>query len=155
MNIKKFFPEKAFWKMVLTFAIPIAMQNMSSAILGIIDVSVISNMGETAVAAGFLMFRFEITADGYFQWILYAAAVAVIVLVIVIVIIFSPPVFLTANKKTAVIFFKKLPQLSISATNHNPHENTKQSLNIYPSISYENIIPMQMSTYRIIPKQVL
>lgn len=51
MNVKKFFPEKAFWKMVLTFAIPIAMQNMSSAILGIIDVSVISNMGETAVAA--------------------------------------------------------------------------------------------------------
>lgn len=37
--------------MVLSFSIPIAMQNMSSAILGIIDVSVISNMGETAVAA--------------------------------------------------------------------------------------------------------
>lgn len=48
---KNIFPEKAFWKMVLSFSIPIAMQNMSSAILGIIDVSVISNMGETAVAA--------------------------------------------------------------------------------------------------------
>lgn len=48
---KNIFPDKAFWKMVLAFSIPIAMQNMSSAILGIIDVSVISNMGETAVAA--------------------------------------------------------------------------------------------------------
>lgn len=48
---KNIFPEKAFWKMVLVFSIPIALQNMSSAILGIIDVSVISNMGETAVAA--------------------------------------------------------------------------------------------------------
>ncbi len=50
-SYKNIFPEKAFWKMVLSFSIPIAMQNMSSAILGIIDVSVISNMGETAVAA--------------------------------------------------------------------------------------------------------
>ena len=48
---KTIFPDKAFWKMVLTFAIPLAMQNMSAAILGIIDVSVISGMGETAVAA--------------------------------------------------------------------------------------------------------
>ena len=48
---KNIFPDKAFWKMVLTFAIPLALQNMSSAILGIIDVSVISSMGETAVAA--------------------------------------------------------------------------------------------------------
>ena len=49
--LKNIFPEKEFWKMVLTFAIPIAIQNMSSAILGIIDVAVISNMGEMAVAA--------------------------------------------------------------------------------------------------------
>ena len=49
--LRSIFPEKAFWKMVLTFSIPIAMQNMSSAILGIIDVSIISKMGETAVAA--------------------------------------------------------------------------------------------------------
>jgi len=49
--LKSIFPEKAFWKMVLSFSIPIALQNMSSAILGIIDVSIISNMGETAVAA--------------------------------------------------------------------------------------------------------
>lgn len=48
---KNIFPDKAFWKMVLIFAMPLALQNMSSAILGIIDVSVISSMGETAVAA--------------------------------------------------------------------------------------------------------
>ncbi len=50
-TLKNFFPEKEFWKMVLTFSIPIAMQNMSSAILGIIDVSIIGKMGETAIAA--------------------------------------------------------------------------------------------------------
>ena len=43
--------EKAFWKKILVFALPIALQNMSSAVLGIIDVSVISGMGEEAVAA--------------------------------------------------------------------------------------------------------
>jgi len=48
---REFFPEKAFWLKVLRFSIPVAMQNMSSAVLGIIDVSIISNMGETAVAA--------------------------------------------------------------------------------------------------------
>lgn len=48
---KSFFPEKAFWKMILSFSLPIAMQNMSTAILGIVDVSVISYMGEAAVAA--------------------------------------------------------------------------------------------------------
>jgi len=48
---KNIFPDKNFWKMILTFSMPIAFQNMSIAILGIIDVSVISNMGETAVAA--------------------------------------------------------------------------------------------------------
>lgn len=48
---RSLFPEKEFWKRVLHFSIPIAMQNLSSAILGIIDVSVISGMGETAVAA--------------------------------------------------------------------------------------------------------
>ena len=50
-KLRSIFPEKAFWKMVLSFSIPIALQNMSSAILGIIDVSVISYMGEEAVAA--------------------------------------------------------------------------------------------------------
>ena len=50
-KLRRLFPEKAFWINVLRFAIPIAIQNMSSAILGIIDVSVISNMGERAVAA--------------------------------------------------------------------------------------------------------
>ena len=49
--LKNIFPDIKFWKMVLVFALPIALQNMSSAILGIIDVSVISDMGETAVAA--------------------------------------------------------------------------------------------------------
>ena len=48
---KALFPEKAFWKMILSFSLPIAMQNMSTAILGIVDVSVISYMGEDAVAA--------------------------------------------------------------------------------------------------------
>ena len=50
-KIRSLFPEKAFWANVLRFSIPVAIQNMSSAVLGIIDVSVISNMGETAVAA--------------------------------------------------------------------------------------------------------
>ncbi|MBE7019951.1 MAG: MATE family efflux transporter [Ruminococcaceae bacterium] len=49
--LKNIFPDKRFWKMMFTFSMPIALQNMSIAILGIIDVSVISNMGETAVAA--------------------------------------------------------------------------------------------------------
>lgn len=49
--LKSLFPEKAFWMKVLRFSIPVALQNMSSAILGIIDVSIISGMGETAVAA--------------------------------------------------------------------------------------------------------
>lgn len=50
-KLRRLFPEKAFWANVLRFSIPVAIQNMSSAVLGIIDVSVISNMGETAVAA--------------------------------------------------------------------------------------------------------
>lgn len=50
-RLRSLFPEKAFWANVLRFSVPVAIQNMSSAILGIIDVSVISNMGETAVAA--------------------------------------------------------------------------------------------------------
>ena len=44
-------PDRDFWKKVMTFSIPVAIQNMSAAILGIIDVSIISKMGETAVAA--------------------------------------------------------------------------------------------------------
>lgn len=48
---RKIFPEVAFWKKILIFALPIAFQNMSTAILGIIDVSIISDMGETAVAS--------------------------------------------------------------------------------------------------------
>ena len=51
INWRSLFPEKEFWKKVLYFSIPIALQNLSSAILGIIDVSIISGMGETAVAA--------------------------------------------------------------------------------------------------------
>lgn len=57
MNIQKskafsgIMPEKQFWLKVLSFSVPIAIQNMSSAILGIIDVSIISGMGENAVAA--------------------------------------------------------------------------------------------------------
>lgn len=49
--LQNIFPDKKFWKMILTISMPIALQNMSTAILGIIDVSVISKMGETAVAA--------------------------------------------------------------------------------------------------------
>jgi len=48
---KKIFPDKEFWKMMFTFSIPIAMQYMSTAVLGIIDTSIISSMGELAVAA--------------------------------------------------------------------------------------------------------
>jgi len=50
-SLSKLVPEKQFLKKVLAFSIPVGLQNMSSAILGIIDVSVISGMGETAVAA--------------------------------------------------------------------------------------------------------
>ena len=44
-------PERDFWKNVFCFAIPIALQNLSVALFGIIDVSIISNMGEVAVSA--------------------------------------------------------------------------------------------------------
>lgn len=44
-------PERDFWKKVFGFAIPIALQNLSVALFGIIDVSIISNMGEVAVSA--------------------------------------------------------------------------------------------------------
>ena len=50
-SFSELMPERAFWKKVLTFAAPIALQNMSAAILGIIDVSIISGMGEVAVSA--------------------------------------------------------------------------------------------------------
>lgn len=45
------FPEKAFWSRMLRFSIPIALQNLSVALLAIVDVSLISSMGENAVAA--------------------------------------------------------------------------------------------------------
>ena len=45
------FPERKFWKNVIGFAIPVALQNLSVALFGIIDTSIISNMGETAVSA--------------------------------------------------------------------------------------------------------
>ena len=50
-SLKRFMPESSFWKKIMLFAIPIAFQNMSTAILGIIDVSIISDMGEEAVAS--------------------------------------------------------------------------------------------------------
>lgn len=50
-TIDIFFPEKHFWKRVLHFSIPIALQQMSTAILAIIDVSIISSLGENAVAS--------------------------------------------------------------------------------------------------------
>ena len=51
-NLKQIiFPERKFWKNVFGFAIPIALQNLSVALFGIIDTSVISNMGEEAVSA--------------------------------------------------------------------------------------------------------
>lgn len=46
-----FFPEKEFWKNLILFAIPIALQNLTIALFGIIDVSIISNMGEMAVSS--------------------------------------------------------------------------------------------------------
>lgn len=51
VNLRDLFPEKSFWKQVFYFSIPIAFQNLSSAILGIIDVSIISGLGESAVSA--------------------------------------------------------------------------------------------------------
>ena len=46
-----FLPEIDFWKKLIQFAIPIALQNVTVALFGIIDVSIISNMGELAVSA--------------------------------------------------------------------------------------------------------
>ena len=50
-KLRGLMPEKQFWLKLLSFSVPISIQNMSSAILGIIDVSIISGMGENAVAA--------------------------------------------------------------------------------------------------------
>lgn len=51
-NLKKIiFPEGRFWRNIFGFAIPIALQNLTVALFGIIDTSVISNMGEEAVSA--------------------------------------------------------------------------------------------------------
>ena len=50
-TIDVLFPEKHFWKRVLHFSIPVALQQMSTAILAIIDISIISSLGENAVAA--------------------------------------------------------------------------------------------------------
>lgn len=44
-------PERSFWKDVLRFGTSVALQNLTVALFGIIDVSVISNMGESAVSA--------------------------------------------------------------------------------------------------------
>lgn len=46
-----FLPEKEFWRKVFGFAIPVSLQNLSVSLFGILDVSIISNMGETAVSA--------------------------------------------------------------------------------------------------------
>ena len=51
-NIRQvFFPERSFWKDVLRFGTSVALQYLTLALFGIIDVSVISNMGEDAVSA--------------------------------------------------------------------------------------------------------
>ncbi len=44
-------PGGGFWKDLIKFAIPIALQNLTVALFGIIDVSIISNMGEVAVSS--------------------------------------------------------------------------------------------------------
>ena len=44
-------PERSFWKQVARFGTSIALQNLTVALFGMIDVSVISDMGETAVSA--------------------------------------------------------------------------------------------------------
>ena len=44
-------PEMEFWRNLIKFAIPIALQNLTTALFGIIDVSIISNMGEVAVSS--------------------------------------------------------------------------------------------------------
>lgn len=45
------FPERAFWKQVARFGTSIALQNLTVALFGMIDVSIISDMGEAAVSA--------------------------------------------------------------------------------------------------------
>lgn len=45
-----FFPEREFWKRVFGFGTSVAVQNLTVALFGMIDVSVISYMGETAVS---------------------------------------------------------------------------------------------------------
>ena len=45
------FPEKAFWNDLIKFTIPIALQNLTTSLFGILDVSIISSMGEMAVSS--------------------------------------------------------------------------------------------------------
>lgn len=45
------FPDKAFWSRMLRFSIPIALQNLSIGLLAIVDVALLSGMGENVVAA--------------------------------------------------------------------------------------------------------
>ena len=44
-------PERSFWRQVARFGTSIALQNLTVALFGMIDVSIISDMGETAVSA--------------------------------------------------------------------------------------------------------
>ncbi len=50
MRIKDFF-DRVFWKLTLTLALPIALQNLLSSSLAIIDNVMIGKLGDTAVAA--------------------------------------------------------------------------------------------------------
>lgn len=45
------FPDKNFWARMLSFSIPIALQNLSIGLLAVVDVALLSGMGENAVAA--------------------------------------------------------------------------------------------------------
>lgn len=44
-------PDKSFLKKLFFIAIPIALQNMSSSILAIIDVAIIKKLGENAISS--------------------------------------------------------------------------------------------------------
>lgn len=46
-----FLPGARFWNNVFLFAIPIALQNLSASVFGIIDVAIIGKLGEMAVSA--------------------------------------------------------------------------------------------------------
>ena len=56
-------PDKSFIKKLFFIAIPIALQNMSSSILAILDVAIIKGLGETAISSVSLAGQFAFVAN--------------------------------------------------------------------------------------------